>query len=446
MKKNLRGSIGMAVAILGLSASAVAPALAAGAKTYTIDSIMANDLQIKAANAPAADLSMGGSSFVSNLLTPALAHYNAIQSGTGDNHIKSVGAYDGSAGSTTGRKKVTGNTSPAFNVGFSDFPLVDSASESFTYSAGSGLAANFAQLPVALGGVAISYNIAGLETPALQKLLAKNPLRLDGRTLGKIFAQKITKWNDASICLQNNTLLKAEKVGKKTVKVCALPDELIHVVSRTSGSGTTYMFKDYLTKVDATDYPTVNADAFVKNDNNGGIAIPTVANSAAMATQLDALDNSIGYVEYGFAAVTPGINVAAIVNASGVAVLPNATSVAAAAAAKTGFAMDTLAHRSLNNLTGKTVYPITGYSYAILQKTQSNKNNGITAVKILDYLTHQGGAGTAGKPFSKLGTFGQDYAAVTGYVALPSSIQTIARNILLTVKDSDGNVLLNTTN
>jgi hypothetical protein len=108
--------------------------------------------------------------------------------------------------------------------------------------------------------------------------------------------------------------------------------------------------------------------------------------------------------------------------------------------------MDTLAHRSLNNLTGKTVYPITGYSYAILLKEQSNRNNGITAVKVLDYLTHQGGAGTAGRPFTKAGTFGQDYAAVTGYVALPKSVQTLARNILLTVKDTNNAVLLNASN
>jgi phosphate transport system substrate-binding protein len=440
MKKNLRGSIGMAVAVLGLSASAVAPALAAKAPTYTIDSIMANDLTIKAANAPSADITIGGSSFVSNLLTPALAHFKTI------NTQNSVAAYDGVAGSTTGRKKVTGNTTPTFNVGVSDFPLADSANESFTYTLGSGLASNFAQLPVALGGVAISYNVAGLETAAMQKLLAKNPLTLDGLTLGKIFAQRITKWNDASICAQNSTLVKAVTVGKKKVNVCALPDETIHVISRTAGSGTTYMFKDYLSKVDATDFASADSAVFAANTVTGGIAIPTVANSAAMATQIDALDNSIGYVEYGFAAVTPGINVIAIRNASGAAVLPNATSVAAAAAAKTGFAMDTLAHRSLNNLTGKAVYPITGYSYAILLKTQSNKNNGITAVKVLDYLTHQGGAGTAGKPFSKLGTFGQDYAAVTGYVALPKSVQDLARTILLTVKDSDGNVLLNTSN
>ncbi len=437
MKKNLRGSIGMAVAVLGLSASAVVPALAATAPTYTIDSIMVNDLTIKAANAPTADITMGGSSFVSNILTPALAHYKAI------NTEKSVAAYDGTQGSTNGRKKVTGAATPALNVGFSDFPLENSGSDTFTYTVGSGLASNFAQLPVALGGVAITYNVPALNSSALQKLLAKNPLTLTGAQVGKIFAQKITKWNDASICATNKTLTVKVKVGKKTVTQCALPNETIHVVSRTAGSGTTYMFKDYLSKVDATDFASADSAVFAKTT---GIDIPTVANSAAMATQIDALDNSIGYVEYGFAAVTPGVNVASIVNASGVAVQPNATTVAAAAAAKTGFAMDTLAHRSLNNLTGKSVYPITGYSYAILLKEQSNRNNGITAVKVLDYLTHQGGAGTAGRPFTKAGTFGQDYAAVTGYVALPKTIQTLARNILLTVKDSNNAVLLNASN
>ena len=438
MKKNLRGSFGMAVAVLGLSASAVVPAMAVTAPTYTIDSIMTNDLTIKAANAPVADITIGGSSFVSNLVTPALAHYKAI------NAQKSVAAYDGSAGSTTGRKKVTGNTSPAFNIGVSDFPLKDSASESFTYSLGGGLASNFAQLPVALGGVAITYNIPDLNSSALQKLLAKNPLTLTGAQVGKIFAQKITKWNDASICATNKTLVKSVKVGNKTSKVCALPNETIHVVSRTDGSGTTYMFKDYLSMVDATDFPAAASTVFAKSST--GIDIPTVSNSAAMATQIDALDNSIGYVEYGFAAVTPGINVAAIINKSGKAVLPNATTVAAAAAAKTGFSMDSLAQRSLNNLSGNTVYPITGYSYAILLKEQSNRNNGITAVKVLDYLTHQGGAGTAGRPFTRTGTFGQDYAAVTGYVPLPKTIQTLSRNILLTVKDSNNAVLLNASN
>jgi len=441
MKKNLRGSIGMAVAVLGLSASAVVPALAVTAPSYTIDSIMVNDLTIKSANAPTADITIGGSSFVSNLVTPALAHYKAI------NTQKSVAAYDGAAGSTTGRKKVTGNTTPAFNIGVSDFPLKDSASESFTYQLGGGLASNFAQLPVALGGVAITYNVPALNSSALQKLLAKNPLTLTGAQVGKIFAQKITKWNDPSICTTNKTLVKTVKINNKNTKVCALPDETIHVVSRADGSGTTYMFKDYLSMVDATDFPAAASTVFAKSTTTvGAIDIPTVSNSAAMATQIDALDNSIGYVEYGFAAVTPGINVAAIINKSGKAVMPNATTVAAAAAAKTGFSMDSLAGRSLNNLTGATVYPITGYSYAILLKVQSNRNNGITAVKVLDYLTHQGGAGTSGRPFTRTGTFGQDYAAVTGYVPLPKTIQTLSRNILLTVKDSDDAVLLNASN
>jgi len=445
MKKNLRGRFGMAVAVLGLSASAVVPAMAVTAPTYTIDSIMVNDLTIRTANAPAADITMGGSSFVSNLVGPALAHYKAI------NTEKSVAAYDGTLGSTNGRKRVTGAGSPAVNVGFSDFPLqnssgttyVDGSSDSFTYTVGSGLASNFAQLPVALGGVAITYNIPDLGTTALQKLLAKTPLTLTGAQVGKIFSQTITKWNDPSICATNKTLLKTVKVGNKTSKVCALPNETIRVVTRTAGSGTTYMFKDYLSKVDPTHFPAADSAVFAKTST--GSDIPSTTNSAEMAAKIDSIDNSIGYVEYGFAAVTPGVNVAAIINKSGKAVLPNATTVAAAAAAKTGFAMTSLATRSLNNLTGTTVYPIAGYAYAILLKAQTNKANGVTAVKVLDYLTHQGGAGTSGRPFTKANTYGQDYAAVTGYVALPKSIQTLARDILKTVT-YDGAVLLNTTN
>jgi phosphate transport system substrate-binding protein len=445
MKKNLRGSIGMAVAVLGLSASAVVPALAVTAPTYTIDTMMTNDLTIKAANAPTADITMGGSSFVSNLVGPALAHFKAI------NTQNSVAAYDGTAGSTKGRQRVTGAGTPAVNVGFSDFPLqnsngttyVDGSSDSFTYSVGSGLASNFAQLPVALGGVAITYNIPDLNSSALQKLLAKNPLTLTGAQIGKIFSQTITYWDDASICTTNKTLLKTVKVNNKNKKVCALPHETIKVVSRTAGSGTTYMFKDYLSKVDATHFPAADSAVFAKVGTNSDI--PQTANSAEMTAKIDSIDNSIGYVEYGFAAVTPGVNVAAIVNASGNVVMPTATTVAAAAAAKTGFAMTSLATRSLNNLTGANVYPITGYSYAILLKAQTNKNNGITAVKVLDYLTHQGGAGTAGRPFTKATTYGQDYAAATGYVALPKTVQDLARTILQTVTFS-GDVLLNTTN
>jgi ABC-type phosphate transport system substrate-binding protein len=203
------------------------------------------------------------------------------------------------------------------------------------------------------------------------------------------------------------------------------------------------MFKDYLSMVDPTHFPVADSAVFAKV--GAGVDIPSTGNSAEMAAKIDSIDNSIGYVEYGFAAVTPGVNVAAVINKSGKAVMPNATTVAAAAAAKTGFAMTSLTTRSLNNLTGNTVYPITGYSYAILLKAQTNKANGVTAVKVLDYLTHQGGGGTAGRPFTKAITYGQDYAAVTGYVALPTTVQTLARTILQTVTYNDA-VLLNASN
>jgi phosphate transport system substrate-binding protein len=420
MKMPLRvtaGAVVTSVALLGLAlpSGATAPKK----PTFKIDAIMKNDLNVK--TAPGTQLVMGGSSFDGPLVQAAETQWNT------DTHKAPFSSY-GVTKSGTGRANAI---SGAYNIGFSDFPLNIAAPDVGPGSSDtSETTANYVQIPVALGGVAIVYHFGVGISGATAALLHKYPLALNGSTLGAIFAGKIKNWDAPNFKAANPHLFSKGKA--------LLPNLPIAVLSRTSGSGTTFGFQDYLSEVDKLDFAAPSANAFTA-------AAATFANSGLLEAGVQSTNGAIGYVEYGYAVAnqTPTI---AIVNRSGIHANLSEAGIAAAAAiglaainksavCKHKFNTTTLACFEINNEVGKTVYPIALFSYAIVKKVQADKTNAISIVKFLDYLSHQGG----GKAASK--TFGQDLSDANGYAALPVTVQAIARSLISGVTSGGAKVL-----
>ncbi|MFZ2056147.1 MAG: phosphate ABC transporter substrate-binding protein PstS [Acidimicrobiales bacterium] len=270
---------------------------------------------------------------------------------------------------------------------------------------------DFLQVPIALGGVAIPYNVPGLT--------AKTTLTLTAKVLAEIYMGDVKWWNSAAI-----------KALNPKVK---LPHNKIVVVARGDSSGTTYIFTNFLYNAVPTLWTTRPSKAALTLPS-GGIA---GSGNAGVAADVENTPNSIGYVEYSYVLLNPGLlkGVAAIVNREGKALTPSTASIAAAAAAKPDISATNF---YIVWMPRKAAYPIAGYTWAIVWKhNQTSDAEGTLLVKYLDWLSHSGAVNRT--------TAGQDVAALQGYVPLPANIQALARTTLLKVVGSHGQVLLTKT-
>ena len=250
------------------------------------------------------------------------------------------------------------------------------------------------QVPVALGGEGIAYNLS---------LPSGARLRLTGPVLAAIYLGQITHWNDPALTALNPGL--------------TLPTAPITVVRRSDGSGTTYIFSDYLSSVEPAWAAKVGRGKSLNwpvgegAQGNGGVA------STVYRTPF-----SIGYVEeaYSQGLVLP---FAAIRNQAGNYVIPSTQTVAADAAQKPTI---TPTDFSIVNQSGASSYPISGYSWALIYTRQQNQATGQALVTMLDWLTNDG----------------QASAAANGYVPLPSQIRQLAHSMLQQVTGPNGTHLL----
>ena len=273
------------------------------------------------------------------------------------------------------------------DFGASDVPMTPSEQAAAT-------GGPITQVPVALGGEGIVYNLS---------LPAGARVHLTGPVLAEIFLGQISRWNDAALTALNPGL--------------SLPAAAINVVHRSDGSGTTYIFSNYLSSVDPAWAAKVGTGKTLKwpagqgAEGNGGVA--TAVNRAPF---------SIGYVEQAY---SQGLTLpfAALRNQAGNYVTPSTQSVAADAAQKPAI---TPADFSIVNQPGASSYPISGYSWALVYTRQQNQATGAALVAMLDWLTHDG----------------QAYAAANGYVPLPSQIQQLARTMLQQITGPTGTQLL----
>ena len=209
-------------------------------------------------------------------------------------------------------------------------------------------------IPTCMGAVVLAYNLPGV-----------NDLTLSGEVVAEIFAGQITKWNDPKITALNAGV--------------SLPDETIIPTFRSDGSGTTFVFTDYLTKVSpmwAAQYGAGKSVSFPVGQAAKGN--PGVAGVVAQTK------NSIGYVgsEYAFA---QKIAYAKMVNQRGEVVEPSAQSISAAASGE--IPADTRC--SITNSDAAGAYPIATFTWIIIYKEQNYSNRSVEqATATLDMLQY----------------------------------------------------------
>ena len=196
---------------------------------------------------------------------------------------------------------------------------------------------NVLHIPTVIGAVVLTYNLPSLGATQLQ---------LDGATIADIYLGRITKWNDKRIAATNAGV--------------ALPNADIIVVHRSDGSGTTYVFTDYLTKVSREWKDKVNYATSVK----WPVGLGGKGNEG-VTQQVKQLEGTIGYVELIYA-VSNKLAYAKVKNAAGSFVVPSLAS-ATAAAASAKFPKDTDFRVSITNAPGASTYPITSFTWLLIR-------------------------------------------------------------------------------
>jgi phosphate transport system substrate-binding protein len=242
------------------------------------------------------------------------------------------------------------------------------------------------QVPVTLGGVSIAYNLSGVKS---------GQLHLTGNVLAQIYMGIIRKWNDKRIKSLNRTV--------------NLPNADIIVVHRSDGSGTSYIFTDYLARTSDQwrGGPGVgklpNWPAGVGGTGNPGVA-----------ELVRSTPNAIGYVELAYV-LQNHMTQAAIQNRSKRWVVPTLDTIAADAAQ---FGKVSAVNFSIVNGKGKSSYPISGYTWLMLFKRQPDASKARELARLISWTV----------------TTGQSYAKKIDYVPLPRNVQKIATTQIKTVK------------
>lgn len=259
-----------------------------------------------------------------------------------------------------------------------DFGATDVPMNAKELSAVEGGARSVVQLPVTLGGVAIAYNLPG----------APKHLRFSPDVLADVFVGKATRWNDPEIAALNPGT--------------AIPNLPIVVVHRADGSGTTYIFTDYLSTVSAAWAAKVGKSKTVSWPAASSVGMK---GNEGVAGQIKNTPGAIGYVELAYALQT-GMSYGSIRNKAGEWVLPSIPSVRAAAAEKPDV---TATDFSIVDEPGNASYPIAGYSWVLLYRNvDASKRAALCPL------------------FSWLLSDGQRYAGAIDYVGLPANVESAA--------------------
>jgi phosphate transport system substrate-binding protein len=218
------------------------------------------------------------------------------------------------------------------------------------------------QFPVILGGVVPIANIDGFK---------QGELKLTGPVLADIFMGTITKWNDPKIAALNP--------GKK------LPNQSITVVHRADGSGTTFIFTDYLNEVSKPWADKVGKGAAVKWPASSSVGGKGNEGVAANVTRVK---GSIGYVEYAYAKKN-NITYSQLLNKDGQYVAPSEKTFAAAAAGADWFSVPGMGI-SLVEQKGAASWPITGASFVLMYKEPANKQASKDVIKFFSWAFKDG--------------------------------------------------------
>jgi len=305
---------------------------------------------------PAAALTGAGSTFDYPFFSAAFYAYNQKFSQVTVNY-QSIGSGGG----------IQQFAKKTVDFGATDVPAKDSELQPIG-------AAGTVQMPVTLGTVSLAFNLQGVND---------GQLKLTPKTISGIFLGTIKKWNDAALAADNSGV--------------SLPDQPVTVVHRSDGSGTTYIFSDYLSGV--------NSDWKSKVGTGKSISWPTgqgAKGNEAVATTIKQTPGAIGYVELAYVLQT-NMTQAKLQNKDGDFVLPSPEGATAAAGQ---YLVTSPAQFSIVNAPGKDSAPISGYSWVMVSKDQTDKTKGTALVDMLDWLVNDG----------------QQYAANVHYARLPSSV------------------------
>ncbi len=319
----------------------------------------------------AQDVTGAGASFPAPLYSKWAADYNKA-TGVKINYQ--------SVGSGAGLRQIDAKT---VDFGASDAPLKDDE------LAKKGLV----QFPTVIGGVVPVVNIKGI-TPG--------QLKLNGAILGDIYLGKITNWTDPAIKALNPTL--------------PLPDAAISPVRRADGSGTSFIFTNYLSKV--------NPEWKTKVGEGTAVNWPVGAGgkgNEGVAAFVSRLPNSIGYVEYAYVKQNK-MTFAQMRNAAGTFVSPED---AAFKAAAVGADWAKSFYQILTEQPGKDAWPITGATFILMHKAQDKPAQAASSLKFFEWAFKNG----------------DKVADDLDYVPMPAAVKAIIEKSWSDIKDASGKAI-----
>jgi len=291
-----------------------------------------------------------------------------------------VGLNYQSIGSGGGIKQITAKT---VSFGASDAPM---KAEDLDKN-------GLVQFPAIMGGIVPVYSLKGL---------APGALKLSGAVLGDIYLGNVKMWNDPAIAKLNAGV--------------ALPSQAISVVHRSDGSGTTFLFSNFLSKVNPQWKSTIGEGTAVKWPTGvGGKGNEGVANYVAR------IDGSIGYVEYAYAKQNK-LAYAQMVNREGQVVGPSDETFKAAAAGADWNSVPGMGV-ILTDQPGRQSWPITGASFILIHRVQDKPDIGKEVLKFFDWAFENG----------------DKMALALDYVPIPDPVVTQIKGVWKAqIKDSAG--------
>jgi phosphate transport system substrate-binding protein len=312
-----------------------------------------------------------GATFPAPLYTKWLSDYHKL-------HPEFAFNYQ-AIGSGGGIQQITAGT---VDFGASDAPMKDDQIAKIP---------DVVHVPMVMGAVVVTYNAPVKD------------LKLTPEVVAAIFLGKITKWNDPALAAINQ--------GEK------LPELAITVAHRSDGSGTSYGFTDYLSKVSPAWKEKVGMGTSVQ----WPVGLGGKGNDGVTGL-VKAIPGAIGYVELAYANQSK-LPLAHLRNADGVFVKPTLESTSAAAA---GVTMPADYRVSITNASGKAAWPIASFTYLLVRKDQADPKKGDALVKFLWWATHEG----------------QAMAAPLDYAPLPRSVVVMVEKTIqaLTVQGKPVNL------
>ncbi len=309
-----------------------------------------------------------GASFPAPLYSKWAADYNKATS---------VKVNYQSVGSGAGIKQIDAKT---VDFGASDMPLTDEDL----------LKKGLMQFPTVIGGVVPVVNIQGIQP---------GQLKLTGQVLSDIYLGKITKWTDPAIKALNPSLV--------------LPDAAISPVRRADGSGTTFIFTNYLSKLSPEWKSKVGEGTAVNWPTGAG-----GKGNEGVAAFVGRLPNSIGYVEYAYVKQNK-MAFAQLKNSAGNFVAPDDATFKAAAA---GAQWSKSFYQILTEQPGKDSWPITGATFILMHKSQDKPAQAAESLKFFEWAYKNG----------------DKTAEELDYVPMPANVKTVIEKAWTEIKDISG--------